>query len=189
MATTSPELLVPHTITDLPPEILHLMPVPYRSWQLLRMTCRALNARLGDYHKAHNLVMYCRGERPLTYRVFVEHIIDCMRLVLRYDHYVMYKGPQPTINEDGTYVYPYNRLIRVEWSYGVLFLHTDTNCKWVEYGQIIYPQCIEVHNRRYSSPHSDAHADIYEYIYNELPELYRRMKILIPATYEGRVHS
>ncbi len=79
MAAISPSLLASYTITDLPYEILRLIPMPYRSWQRLRMTCRTLNARLGDYHVARGIIMIDSDSKILTYQQFNSLLKSCMR--------------------------------------------------------------------------------------------------------------
>ncbi len=87
-------------ILSLPVDVVRLIPTSYRMWQCIRLTCTTLNAHLGDYHEARDLMMCCDFDerRTLTYREFVTGLIDNMSRALKGKRYVMYKLSYQSIN-------------------------------------------------------------------------------------------
>ncbi len=156
-------------------------------WQLLRLTCTTLNTRLGDYHKAHNLQMWCfeRVDRlpigtPCTYNVFVSRLIAFMGKP-KYHHkrrtsvsitYSSTAGTSPTLTPHHEVIFNFDRVTLTmnkspytPYGYTMRRSYPADECNLgnVLIGYSIYTPC----------PHDPL--PFHRWIYDELPELSAKM--------------
>ncbi len=168
-------------ILDLPKDILQRIPPSYRMWKLLQLTCKTLNTRLGDYHTNRELIFVTDCDTIISYKEAVIGIIKHMTCEsASQQYYSLAKNEWFTCPHGNKWL---NRnAVIIDWDTDTLYTYDKTNgyhcittCD--EY-EDIKSDTIFIGSQRYRCGASSSSKILYEYIYNELPELYSRMYIV-----------
>ncbi len=156
----------------LPNDILKQIPPSYRIWKLLQMTCRDINNRLGDYHTARDISLQCRNGEELSYNIFVDRMIyDMTDDSSSGDRwYEMYSScGQFEIIADW-----YDNRFDI-YNAGI----NDEHQSIKRCGQNNTYACIRIDNIWYKKAYKDCDITLLlAFIYNELPKLFSKIKII-----------
>ncbi len=167
-------------------EIYTDCPITYRTWQLLRMTCRALRTALRDYHAARgiyimSLTALLSSREELSYSVFIDRLLLSMINDKNTDDDHMVMAVNCVRDSCGTLT-DYNTLLRWDNSdltiraYGVANPHTEiisldraatwnpNPCRHTRVGDQFY------------RVYGDAKA-LYSWLYDYLPEIYSEVRV------------
>ncbi len=172
------------SIIDLPRDIVRLIPMPYRSWQRLRMTCHALDITLGDYHKARGLHVLDANNKKVPYALLVKDVVNQMAT------YGTSIGSYTICNDvvyrfamaKGAAAWPYDSAFRIKWYTEDYILQIDDGYHEYSLEQISDRNHndwdLMVDSVKYVVTGSTSVTDVCRYIYNDLPGLFKYIRII-----------